>query len=146
MNESNIAWSSDKELKYKRPVDPASKNPDYYKSIQWQDVLDEHFMVWMRPAGLPNFRKLWGRINGDLSPGNYILSVNNSKYFFVKILAYDVKAFDGQKFFVLSTVNSFGGKNSFLGISYIVVGSICIVMAILFLIGYKIHNNNKKQF
>ena len=61
-------------------------------------------------------------------------------------LAYDVKAFDGQKFFVMSTVNSFGGKNSFLGISYIVVGSICIVMAILFLVGYKIHNNNKKQY
>jgi len=23
----------------------------------------EHFVVWMRTAGLPNFRKLWGRID-----------------------------------------------------------------------------------
>jgi hypothetical protein len=79
INELNIAWSSDKELKYKRPTDPAGKDNDYWKSIQWQDVMDEHFMVWMRPAGLPNFRKLWGRINNDLLPGNYILSINNSK-------------------------------------------------------------------
>ncbi len=78
INESNIAWSSDKDLKYKRPSDPVGKNSNFYKSIQWQDVLDEHFMVWMRPAGLPNFRKLWGRIQGDLLPGNYILSINNS--------------------------------------------------------------------
>ena len=80
INETNIAWSSDKDLKYKRPVDPNNPaNSNYYKTIQWQDVLDEHFMVWMRPAGLPNFRKLWGRINGDLNVGNYSISINNSK-------------------------------------------------------------------
>jgi hypothetical protein len=129
VNESDIAWASDKSLKYARPPG--------YGSIQWHDVMDEHFMVWMRPAGLPNFRKLWGRINTDLNAGTYTLSVMN---------VYDVKAFDGQKFFVLSTVNAFGGKNAFLGISYIVVGSICILMAILFLVGYKIHNSQKKQF
>jgi len=142
INETGIAWASDKSLKYARPSDPAypnnpGANPNYYKTVQWHDVMDEHFMVWMRPAGLPNFRKLWGRINNDLAAGTYTLSVNNT---------YDVSAFSGQKFFVLSTVNAFGGKNAFLGISYIVVGSICILMAILFLIGYKIHNSQKKQF
>jgi len=25
---------------------------------------DEHFIVWMRTAGLPNFRKLYGNISG----------------------------------------------------------------------------------
>jgi hypothetical protein len=33
----------------------------------------EHFIVWMRTAGLPNFRKLWGRIEGGLPAGNYIV-------------------------------------------------------------------------
>lgn len=32
---------------------------------------DEHFIVWMRMAGLPNFRKLWGRIEGGLEKGKY---------------------------------------------------------------------------
>ena len=27
-------------------------------------VTDEHFKVWMRPAALPQFRKLYGELNG----------------------------------------------------------------------------------
>ena len=39
----------------------------------------EHFIVWMRTAGLPNFRKLWARIDGDLEAGTYTINVVNSK-------------------------------------------------------------------
>ena len=46
------------------------KNPD--KSKQWIDMTDEHFLVWMRPSGLPNPKKLWGRINRDLKKGEII--------------------------------------------------------------------------
>jgi hypothetical protein len=38
----------------------------------------EHFMVWMRTAGLPEFRKLWGRIETQLPAGNYLININNS--------------------------------------------------------------------
>jgi len=38
---------------------------------------DEHFIVWMRTAGLPNFRKLWGRIPGGLEAGDYEVHINN---------------------------------------------------------------------
>jgi hypothetical protein len=136
INETNIAWQADRELKYSRPKDPNGTNVNYWKSVQWTDVMDEHFMVWMRPAGLPNFRKLWGRINEKLNNTTYKLKVFNK---------YDVSQFNGEKIFVLSTVNSFGGKNSFLGISYIVVGSICVFMAVAFIIGYKLHNGQKKE-
>jgi hypothetical protein len=136
IDESNIAWDADRKLKYAHPVDPEGKDKDYWKKVQWTDVMDEHFMVWMRPAGLPNFRKLWGRVNTNLTAGNYKMLVNST---------YDVSQFKGEKLFVLSTVNSFGGKNSFLGISYIVVGTICIVMAIAFVIGYKIHNSQNRK-
>jgi len=37
------------------------------------DVTDEHFIVWMRTAGLPSFRKLWGKIEKRLEPGTYSL-------------------------------------------------------------------------
>jgi hypothetical protein len=133
INETGIAWQADKDLKYARPQN--------YEKIQWIDTLDEHFMVWMRPAGLPNFRKLWGRITtykgGDTLPkGDYALEISNK---------YPVSEFKGEKYFVVSTVNSFGGKNSFLGIAYIVVGGLCIVMAIVFFIGYKLHNKKKES-
>lgn len=124
INESNIAWASDKELKYKLP------DRKDYKDIMWIDTTDEHFMVWMRPAGLPNFRKLWGRIEKDIEPGSYEVEIDYN---------YDID-FGGKKHFVLSTVNAFGGKNSFLGISYIVVGGVCLVLALLFFIGYKSHS------
>ena len=128
VNEKDIAWKADKELKY--------KNID--KSRQWIDMTDEHFIVWMRPAGLPNFRKLWGRITDrDLKAGTKIeVKIENN---------FDVSSFYGKKYLILSTVNAFGGKNSFLGISYIVLGGISIVLAIVFIIGYNLHSKNKSQ-
>lgn len=35
-------------------------------------------MVWMRTAGQGRLKKLWGRIQTDLSKGQYVLIVNNS--------------------------------------------------------------------
>jgi LEM3 (ligand-effect modulator 3) family / CDC50 family len=96
----------------------------------------EHFIVWMRTAGLPNFRKLWGRIDNGLEPGTYSLSILNR---------YDVSQFDGQKSYVFSTTNALGGKNYFLAICYLVVGSLCIVFAIIFCIAFLRKKNSKRN-
>ena len=128
VNEKDIAWSADKKLKYKN-TDDLSK--------QCIDITDEHFIVWMRTAGLPNFRKLWGRIEDiDLKKGQIVsVTVDNN---------FDVKKFDGKKFLILSTVNIFGGKNIFLGISYIVLGAICVILAFVFIIGYNVYQQKEK--
>jgi hypothetical protein len=126
-NENDIAWKADKELKYKN-----TNNLDK----QWINMTDEHFIVWMRPAGLPNFRKLWGRIEQDIE--------SNSKVEVTIVDKFDVSSFNGKKFLILSTVNAFGGKNSFLGISYIVLGGISIILAVVFIIGYNIHSKKNK--
>jgi len=81
----------------------------------------------MRTAGLPNFRKLWGKIEKDLEPGTYIVTIANN---------YDVNGFDGNKSFVLSTTNALGGKNYFLAVCYIVVGSLCLIFAVIFLVAF----------
>ena len=82
VNEKDIAWKADKELKY--------KNVDLKK--QWIDMTDEHFIVWMRPAGLPNFRKVWGRITErDLKAGDEIEVEIENKF--------DVSSFNGKKIF-----------------------------------------------
>uniref|UniRef100_A0A3Q2FWJ2 Transmembrane protein 30B n=1 Tax=Cyprinodon variegatus TaxID=28743 RepID=A0A3Q2FWJ2_CYPVA len=49
---------------------------------------------------------------------------------------YPVVSFNGRKKVVLSNVSWMGGKNDFLGIAYLVVGSLCIVMSIVMLIVY----------
>lgn len=33
----------------------------------------------MRTAGLPNFRKLWGKIETDMDPGTYTITITNSE-------------------------------------------------------------------
>ena len=92
-------------------------------------VEDEHFIVWMRTAGLPNFRKLYGKIEGTgLVKGTVIT--------FDIVQNFDVSSFEGTKSIVISTVGPFGGKNPYLGIAYIVVGSISIFFGCLFAIKY----------
>jgi len=63
--EKHIAWSSDLDFKFNNIKKDLPKGKTF-EDIQWMDMTDEHFIVWMRTAGLPNFRKLWGTIEGDL--------------------------------------------------------------------------------
>ena len=41
-------------------------------------------MVWMRPAALSQFRKLWGVIKNGLTKGAYNITINNSKMYDIK--------------------------------------------------------------
>ena len=93
----------------------------------------EHFIVWMRTAGLPNFRKLWGKIKDGLQPGDYQVKIKNE---------FEVAPFQGRKYFVLSTTNALGGKNYFLAVCYIVVGTLCMLFAFIFCIAYMRKKNN----
>ena len=127
VDETNIAFGKDKKL--------YDKNPD--PSKQWIDMTNEHFLVWMRPSGLPNPRKLWGRINRDLKKGETIdITIDNK---------YNVNNYKGKKKIVLSNATRFGGKNKFLGVSYIVVGALSILCAILFPIGYQFQLKKEKE-
>lgn len=127
VDQTNIAFAKDKDL--------YDKEPD--KSKQWTSITDEHFLVWMRPSGLPNPKKLWGRINQDLKQGdNIVININNK---------YNVTPYGGKKKIILSNATKFGGKNKFLGISYIVVGALSIICAVVFPIGYKYQQSKEKD-
>ncbi len=98
--ETEIAWPTDKENKFKNPESRFVKNA---KPPYWQKMVNdldpnhddnngyknEHLIVWMRTAALPTFRKLWGRIDHDqnvlwrtsLPKGDYSLRIEYSKGF-----------------------------------------------------------------
>ena len=93
-------------------------------------------MVWMRAAALPNFRKLYRIINTPLQQGTYYVDIQQN---------YPVKSFGGKKSVILSTSSWIGGKNLFMGIAYIVVGSICALFASVFLITWLITAIKKRS-
>ncbi|XP_016382453.1 cell cycle control protein 50B-like [Sinocyclocheilus rhinocerous] len=145
-----ISWWTDYNIKYRNPLSVngsfASAFDGTVKPINWPKAayeldltdpnnngfLNQDFLVWMRRAALPQFRKLFRRITeGDyaagLPAGNYSLTVHYN---------YPVLSFDGRKKLVFSNVSWMGGKNDFLGIAYLVVGSLCMVMSVVMLIVY----------
>ena len=126
VNETGIAFAKDRDL-FKK---------NYNMNKQWMDLTNEHFIVWMRPSGLPNPKKLWGRIEQDLESGTQIdVNINNN---------YRVDFYEGKKKIVLSNANKFGGKNKVLGISYIIVGGLSLICAIIFPIVYKFQLEKEK--
>lgn len=146
VNKTGISWKSDREHKY------GSIYPENYPNNLPRDQngsliggasldpsktlnQDEDLIVWMRTAALPTFRKLYGRIEQNLDANTQItVGINNN---------YNTYSFGGKKKLVLSTTNWLGGKNDFLGIAYITIGSICIFLALVFFLA---HLKNPRQF
>jgi len=127
VDDSDIAFAKDRDL--------YSKNS--YKDKQWQDLTDQHFLVWMRPSGLPNPKKLWGKIERDLKKGETInVTIANN---------YNVSAYKGKKKIILSNATSFGGKNTFLGVCYIVVGILGLISAAIFGFGARFQREKEKN-
>lgn len=71
LRKQGIAWSSDLR-KFNNP-------PNGTKGIRIiENFKDEDFIVWMRVAGLPNFKKLYRIIDQDIPAGIYQIKIFNS--------------------------------------------------------------------
>ncbi|CAM9903077.1 unnamed protein product, partial [Phaeothamnion confervicola] len=84
-------------------------------------VKNEHFMVWMRTAGLDSFRKPYGIIYDDIDAGTTLTFNLTANWL--------VSEFEGRKYLVISNTSWFGLHNPFLGRSFIAFGVFQIFMA-----------------
>eukprot|EP00238_Polyblepharides_amylifera_P011455 CAMPEP_0196576520 /NCGR_PEP_ID=MMETSP1081-20130531/5748_1 /TAXON_ID=36882 /ORGANISM="Pyramimonas amylifera, Strain CCMP720" /LENGTH=380 /DNA_ID=CAMNT_0041895139 /DNA_START=73 /DNA_END=1215 /DNA_ORIENTATION=- len=134
VDEKGIAWRSDVNEKFGHfKAENFNNIPEYRGggTIDGYVDEDEHFIVWMRTATLPHFRKLWGKIDQDLKKDDEVyIRVTNR---------YNTYRFDGKKKLVLSTTSWLGGQNEFLGIAYVVMGCMCVALGILFLVIHMIN-------
>ncbi|PKS07572.1 hypothetical protein jhhlp_006176 [Lomentospora prolificans] len=140
-NNTNIAWSSDRELYGETKYKPNEVMPPPNWRRLWPDGYTEEFpppnlgdweafMVWMRTAGLPAFSKLYQRNDDEaMVAGTYRIVINDE---------FPTHIYKGTKSIVISTRTVMGGRNPFLGIAYVVVGGMCILLGTIFTITHLI--------
>ncbi|KAK6921342.1 CDC50/LEM3 family [Dillenia turbinata] len=133
VSKKDIAWKSDQEYKFGSDVYPKNFQIEgliggakLNESIPLSEQVD--LIVWMRTAALPTFRKLYGKIEVDLEANDEINVVIENNY--------NTYSFNGKKKLVLSTTSWIGGRNDFLGVAFLTVGSLCFFLAICFILVY----------
>ena len=167
LNRTGIAWESDKKYKFENPswfqnysTSPVLKSvfvkPKYWKQELWEldpddpdnnGLKNEDLIVWMRVAALPNFRKLFRIMNrhdekrtefaNGMPKGEYELEIDYN---------FPVKMIHGTKTIVFTTKSVLGSSGSFLGMAYVITGSVCVVLAIFLLIVHVRANTSTHKF
>ncbi|XP_006009004.1 transmembrane protein 30C [Latimeria chalumnae] len=147
---TGLAWWTDKHIKFQNPEPQdnlsaafagTARPPYWQREVYALDdtnesnngFLNDEFIVWMRAAALPNFKKLYGRLSSiqeftdGLPAGNYTLTISYN---------FPVTKFGGRKEMILSTVSWMGGKNSFFGIAYTTVGLAILAVGVILTVTY----------
>ncbi|XP_013207627.1 cell cycle control protein 50C-like isoform X2 [Microtus ochrogaster] len=133
-----LPWGSAKPPHWARPIyeldteDPGNNG-----------FVNEDFIVWMRTAAFPTFKKLYRRLSrvhyfvDGLPAGNYTFHISYN---------FPVTVFRGKKSVVLSTLTWIGGGSLFLGLTYTVTGSLTLLASFAILAIHQMLKKNKKDF
>lgn len=132
MTSEGISWGGFKN-RYKKtqyswdqivpPPNWYKKFPNGYNSTNVPDIsLWEEFQNWMYTSAFPEFNKLALRNDNDaLEEGIYEVTIG---------LHFPVLPYKGRKHIFISQRSAIGGKNYFMGYSWVAGGAVCLVLAL----------------
>lgn len=106
-----IAWGTDLEESFEQ-VNLES---------QWIDLRNEAYVNWVRRSPFERFAKTLGRVDQNLQPGNYTLSINAS---------WNSSRYGASTSVALVETRFFGTRNTGLGIALIVVGVLGVIAGV----------------
>lgn len=121
-NEDDINWDGEKGNLFKPLSDEYSDEQRWMKNMTRfpGEIQNPHFISWMRVANSPNFRKLWAKATTDVGPTVEIdVSCNYPSFMF-----------RGERRLVLLKPGGLGGHNWFLAYLNLVLGVVCVVLAL----------------
>ncbi|XP_026258225.2 cell cycle control protein 50C-like [Urocitellus parryii] len=135
MLKTGLTWWTDKYVKFQNPSFRnlsdhfvGTEKPPYWQEPIYEldtsdpgnnGFLNDDFIVWMRTAAFPTFKKLYRRLyrvkyfSDGLPAGNYTFDISYN---------FPVTKFQGEKSVILSTLTWNGGSSIFLGLAYTVTG------------------------
>ena len=100
---------------------------------------NQDFMVWHSTSAFPNFRKLYGIVNGTVTAQTYMFSI---------VYNYPVTSVGASKFISLATTAWMGGQPfGFLSYSYLVFGILIALATLLIVVfHFPLKNIHKKGY
>ncbi|KAK3373319.1 ligand-effect modulator 3 family [Lasiosphaeria ovina] len=139
MKDTGITWPGNKDLygqtKYNNdqivpPPNWRDRYPNGYNDKNPAPNLQtwEAFQNWMMLAASPNFYKLYQRNDVDvMDRGTYQVDI---------ALNFDTTLYNGRKSFVITTLSTMGSRNIWPGIIFLIVGGICLLLDIYFILSF----------
>ncbi|CCF60069.1 hypothetical protein KAFR_0I02900 [Kazachstania africana CBS 2517] len=135
LTNKGINWASDKK-RYKKTNYPIAdivpppfwekQFPNGYNESNLPNIQEwEEFQNWMRPGAFHKITKLIRRNENDtLAAGEYQINIG---------LHWPVTQFNGKKGIYVTHGSTLGGRNSFLGVVYLIGGCISVAMGLVLL-------------
>jgi len=130
-DKTKIAWKADVT---KRFSDHTATATSYgwdltqgYFDYQLPNMTDTDFIVWMRTAGLPHFKKLYRVISNQNIKAGSTLTLDIQNLFHHG----DDQVGGGSKWISLTTSSWIGGPNLALAVTFIIVGCISILLSVI---------------
>ena len=127
-SETNIAWQGEIDKLYK------TLSPEYKGKSRWMlsglqfqyfpgEIRNEHFMVWMRSANNPTFKKLFAHTEEKIPAGDLNVTVTCN---------YPKDKFKGERYISLVKPSILGGRNQVIYITNFVLCGFLLIGMLVF--------------